>query len=425
MKKLISILAVTLVFCYVGNLWSITLEEAQKIARKNNLTLNSSKMNFKSSKYDYYNSFSKYLPNVSFSTSRSESKVTDPAYSSSISLSQPIFNSSLILSNLMAKTQKNMAKNSLDLQYLTTDSAVADLYFSLLKTKELIEISKLSLESSEEQFKTIDEKYKLGIARYTDLLQWKVTVQNKKITLDNLINSYEILKLQWGIVLNLDNPNEFMPEPIEKMSLQKDVNFYADLSGDNYSQYAEKMLNMTKTSPSFKNIMLSEDLSKKSYYMAWGNFLPSVNFSYSKSLEERDDKWDFDGSNNWSTSLSISVPIFASGRNYTDMKSSYYSYKKTKFETMESIKNYNLSVKSTINSLINNSQNINSQKIALENAEENYNRLKVMYDEGMITNYELLDAEVMLFDAKNNLTISYYNYLISKFTLEKLVGGKI
>jgi outer membrane protein TolC len=62
---------------------------------------------------------------------------------------------------------------------------------------------------------------------------------------------------------------------------------------------------------------------------------------------------------------------------------------------------------------------VEDNKTALEFAQENHKIINELYEQGMVTNSELLDAEAMLFGSEMNLVASYYDYILLKYEIKK------
>ena len=69
--------------------------------------------------------------------------------------------------------------------------------------------------------------------------------------------------------------------------------------------------------------------------------------------------------------------------------------------------------------MITNAKIINDNEIALELSKENHKIINQLYEQGMVTNSELLDAETMLFSSEMNLISAYYDFVLSKFEMKK------
>ncbi len=180
-------------------------------------------------------------------------------------------------------------------------------------------------------------------------------------------------------------------------------------------------MNVIKKSPTLNSINLANKMMKKSYWMAKGNFLPSLNLQFDYQIES-DDEFDFSGDDNWNLVAAISIPLFTSGSNFSKVKQAKYELLKTTKQTEYARDNYLIAAENAFNRLITNARIVQDNKIALEFAKENHKIINQLFEQGMVTNSELLDAEIMLFSSEMNLISSYYDYVLTKFEMEKYIG---
>jgi len=74
--------------------------------------------------------------------------------------------------------------------------------------------------------------------------------------------------------------------------------------------------------------------------------------------------------------------------------------------------------------VVTKAQTVENNKSALAFAKENHKLINNLFEQGMITNSDLMDADIMLFASEMNLVSSYYDFLISKYELIKFTNEK-
>ena len=198
-----------------------------------------------------------------------------------------------------------------------------------------------------------------------------------------------------------------------------EISQYAAMEKNELKKAAvEFMAEVEKTSPTIQSIELAEKMMKKSYCMAKGEFLPSLNLQFSYQFES-DDEFDFDGEDNWNLVAALSVPIFTSGTNYSNLKKAKFDLKKTQFETESARENYLVAAKNVFHKLVTKAKTVEDNKTALEFARENHKIINELFTQGMVTNSELLDADAILFGSQMNLVASCYDYILLKYEIKK------
>ena len=226
----------------------------------------------------------------------------------------------------------------------------------------------------------------------------------------------------WKNLLSIkDNAILPLPEGIILIQYDNEINNYASLSE---SEKNRKLLDILAKAehynPDLKNLRITEKMAKKGHQIAKGNFLPSLNLQYSRQFES-DDKLDFDGITKWNVAAIASFPIFQSGANFTNLKKSKYEFKKTKLQLEDAKEKILMGAENSFYNIITNAKKVNGSKLALENSKENHKIINDLYKQNMVTNTELLDAEVMLFAGEMNLAVAYYDYILAKYELYKFI----
>jgi len=457
MKKTILLLLIILI---CNSLFAINLEEAKKMARENNKYFLSEKANLNQTKWNEYNAITNFLPKFSlnetavrlddntynkatqsaqipvfgptgiptgdyipFSPSAMSGGMYKTTYTTQLTIQQPIFNGGKILiSHQIAKLAKEQALLNLKSGKNDLDYQVAETYLNLLKLSDVKKISEKALSSSKAHLKMVTDKYEQGIVKKSDVLQWKVKVENDKIALEEVKNSIEMLKTLWKDLLGLKNSDNLpMPDEIDFMQYEDEIQKYAEITKEEIVKEIDKILTQTEiTNPDIKSLEIVKKISKKGYLIAKGNFLPSINLQFQKQFES-DNKLDFDGEDSWNLVAVASFPIFQSGANLTNLKRSKYEYLKTKLQMDDAKDKILMGTKNSFYNLVTKAKKVNSAKVAFENAKENHKILNDLYEQGMVTNTELLDAEIILFSGEMNLTSAYYDYILAKYNLDKFI----
>lgn len=439
----------------------ISLQEAQELALKQNRNYLAQKQNLEEAKWNEYKAISNFLPKLSFEESMvridedsyeaaqeiyqlpvldslglptgdyvpmSYSALGSAAYrttfTSQLSLQQPIFNGGkLILGYKIADLAHEQAKSSLLSEKFNLEYKVSELYFNILRIEDLITIHKKQLNSSLNQYNKVKKKHELGMAKKTDLLQWKVKVENNRIKLDEVENNLEILKSYWQNILGLNQAkNKSFPEKIDLQKFEQDIKDNAKLEHTTKKLKLKNVLaKVQKKNADLKKIELASKISKKSYDLAKGNFLPSLNLQYTRQFEQ-DDKLNFKGEDNWNIAAVFSLPLFESGRNITEVLRAKSSYKKANLKLSDTREHVLIATKNAFYNLLTKAKKVESSKTSLHNAQENHTMINDYYEQGLVTNQELLDAEIMMFSAKMQLTNAYYDFIIAKYNLNKFLN---
>ncbi|NQV19584.1 MAG: TolC family protein [Armatimonadetes bacterium] len=452
MKKVILTFILMLM---MSALSAITLEESIELAKENNKELLAEKSAFRSADWGKKNALTNFFPKASFNSTlvRIDDDTYDEAmqvmnvpvigmngfptgdyiqfssaymgpgfykttYTNNITVQQPIFNGGkVILGYQLAGLAKKQAYLALQSKEKDVSYAIASTYFGILKLQDLKTLSQKSLESTLSHLQSVQKNYDVGTAKRSDVLQWQVKQKNDETALSEIGNSIDELYSFWQILLGKVEAEE--PSKIDVTEYDSETLQYSAMERNELEKAAADFLaEVEKTSPTIQTMELAGKMMKKNYYMAKGEFLPSLNLQFSYQFES-DDEFDFDGDDNWNLVAAFSVPIFTSGTNYSNLKKAKYDLKKIKYETESTLENYMVAAKNVFYKLITKARTVEDNKTALEFAQENHKIINELYTQGMVTNTELMDAEAMLFGSEMNLVASYYDYILLKYEIKK------
>jgi len=457
-KKRIILFVFISAILFSTHLCALSLDEAITTAVQNNKSYNAQKYTYQQYKWNEKNALTGFFPKIDFNASavRIDNDTYENAnaviklqvydafdnptgdyvpisagmmtggiykttYMTDLTIRQPIFNGGkLFLGHHIAQLStkqalQNLVSSKNDLEY-----NVADSYFNILKIQDMIKIANKSLASSQAQLKKIYEKFNVGVVKKSDVLQWEVKVENDKITLEELKNGLSVLKTYWFNILGLASLSESaMPDRIDLSSYDYEITLLHSISEVTKFDTLSYVLSVVKAeNPDLKSLALSEKIAKTAHKLAISNFLPSLNLQYTRTFDQ-DNKLNFDGADIWNIAAVFSVPIFHFGTNITNLKKSTYGYKSTQLQLEDAREKILMAAENSVYNLITKAKRVMSGKLAYENAKENYSIVNDLFDQGMVTNTELMDAEIMLFGSELNQQISYYDFVLAKYTLEK------
>ena len=428
MKKII-IPVIIIAFCFTLNAEVLTLNNAKEIALKNNPELLAEEHAKKSAKYDFWKSTLSLIPSVNLDGTYTEYKpglgmgvgpAADESRSYGYTISQPIFNGGKIW--LGSRIQHDAAKIA-DAIYLSkrlgTITAVESKYFSVLENQDLLETAQKDLQSSEIQLEIARVRYETGTLSKADYLQLQSQKASKEVSLIQIENLYSISKLDLANFLQISSDYN-----LEKISLdlyENYLNNFQSLNPEQVDELISKVIEISKeNNPSLKMAELSEAINKKSLIMAGGNFLPSLNLSYSKTWSKYDFQDDYEDSER--LMLIASVPIFPIADNAAGFVKAKHDYRNSYYNYRSAEDGIELGLKSSVFNLVASARSVYATQKALEFAEETYLQMEERFRNNIITTNNLLDAEVMLTSSRNQYTKSVYYFLRARSALLQLMG---
>jgi len=456
--KLYLVILMVIFVCSLVSMREITLRESISMALDNNIDLQAERMTYESSKWSQANALTNFLPKVNLNTSaiRIDNETYQEAqeihripvisstgmptgdyvpfsagaiqgvhktsYRTNFVLQQPLFAGGKILSGYrISKLTKDMSASSYIQKKNEIIFQVTDIYFNILKLYELRQLTNKSILSAQAQKKRITQMQQLGMARNTDIIQWRVRIQEHKSSLLEIEDSILTLNELWNMMIGTE---DFKPAQIELHNIADEI---ADLSSKDDNQIDEYIKTIVEKSLEYNPIMGIADLNKminrENYRISKGNYLPNLNLQFRYEIDDGD-RLDFTGEKSWNIIAILSVPLFTSGDNYSQMKVAQKQYRKSELQR-KSVQEYMaIEAKQISRKIFRIAKQVQSNELNLEYNEGNYQIMKELHNQELLTNTELLDAERMLFNSQIQYLSSVYDFVITKYEQKKIIGIK-
>jgi len=421
---------------------SLSLTTARNLALKNNPDLLAQEEDTKASNNSLMKSYLKLIPSASInagynltddsnyryiSTVIENEVFTDTlTYDSSTNygfrIDQPIFNGGKIwLGSRIANDSYKISKQTLSATTLSTIAEVESKYFTVLENKALLQIAEKDMEASNTNVETAKIRYETGSLSKAEYLQVQSENASKDVILIQRENMYRTSLLDLANFLQIDEVTELEDIAMENYNTSLEILKKSDLHKAN--EITENFVTQGEdNNPSLKISDLAVATSEKSRLMAGGDFLPSVNLSYSKNWSKVDYEDDYTEGNG-TLGINFSMPIFPIVDNGFELAKANHNLKKAKYNNESAKDGIELSIKSSVLNLISAAKTVKSAELAKEFSSETYEQMQERFRNGLITANALLSAEVTFTTAQNQYTNSFYDYLRAKSALMQLIGS--
>ena len=437
MKKLIILI---MIVASVLSAETVSLEKARASAIDKNYGYAIAKENLVYSGLSRKSAFAGFLPTASLSAGYtifspeieiSSFKYTPPSTLSpttmtqedktalSIRITQPLFTGGKLWNNyIIASRSEDMSRNSLSYEMLKLMNDVESQYISVLESEDMLNISKESLVLSKRNEETAKIKFDSGLISKADYLKNSSARANSEVSLVNSEKMFELAKINFAKLTGLQTFD------LEKIEYSKYESFIDKLHRIEFNTIEER-LNLfkeiaLKNNNDLKNMELSKEINEKKISTSKGNFLPSVNLSYSTEWAKTNLADEY--TNSGSIALTASVPILPLYDNYLTLEKSRIDMKRTELSEKQLLDNISTLISTNLFSLVSGSKQFLSSKVAVELAEETYKSVEERANSGLSTEDELNTARLSLIQAKYNHTSAYYSILKTKSELMKIMG---
>ena len=438
-KTLLIILLISL--CFLGNSETISLEQAKSLALQNNPEFLAKKFAYESAKWSSVKAFSALFPSAKISASELQLKPGTPKLSPNgmpvfsdetntrsygYSVNQPLFyGGKLWFAYKISADAKKIAEFDYRYQKLKTFAAVEEKYLNLLEAEELLQIARQQLRSASENLKIAEVKFQIGSISKTELLKFQAEKATKE---SELIRAKRMRQLSFSDLKNfLQLSNSFEIEKISENLYADFIKIADELSQSKIDEILGKVVEYgEQNNLSLKSLEQAKKMSARSVRIASGNFLPTLNLTYSrtwsKNWNENQTAQDADYEDSKQIMLSASVPVFPFFDNFAALKKAKYDLKKTEKDFITAKSGIDTALENGFLNLINSAKDFKASELSLRYSEELFRQLQEKFQQGLISANELLDANLMLKSASVNKTKSFYNFIKAKTELMQLLG---
>jgi outer membrane protein len=292
---------------------SLSWKECVMEVLENNPELRSSLDNVKSKEYSVKGSYSSLLPQISGAlgyqqgTSYTSSTIS-PNYSARLSLNQNIFNSFYDYAKI------KQAKASLESANAELNSAKAKLsydlkfaYAELLYSKSSLELNKNIVERRKDNLNSVELRFESGRENKGSVLLSKAYLEQARYEHIQAENNIDFAKANLARVLGRSEYSDFF--------IKDNIPPIKEFNKPDFKKIA-------LDTPEYIIAIAKENAAKANLTEARSGFLPSLIFSgeYGRS----DTSW-FPNNKAWSLGLTLSIPLFNSGRDYYAANSASYA----------------------------------------------------------------------------------------------------
>lgn len=424
----------------------LTMDEAISRALNDNNLIKSNKYSIEKASWDVKRAWAELFPILSFNTryswidyqtfaerdfrrylppelaSQIPQTVFQESYYSSFDVNLPLFNGILINGLSLAYEQENLTEQQTKSVEHQTVLNVITSYLNVLRTKELHKIQNEYLNLSKLNYEKAQRLYNANRYSENEALRWKIDYQQQKSTVAN--SSAELrsslLSLSRLINANLDTSTVIDSKIVS--NLEDEKNRISKLN-------EEEILNMImltddqliKANANLAAIKSGEEISRLLHKNSYASYLPKVNLQYSYGWRENN-TLDLDDYSPKNLMINFSMPIFSGFQNYTELKSTFYEYKKNEEEFKDQLLNTKLILNNVANNIINIKSQLELQKSTVEFSENNYKIVERQKERGLVSNIDYIDAKLNMQTAAIEYVSSSYNFISSIVELYYLTG---
>lgn len=394
----------------------LTLEQAVDMAFENNIDWIISKKNIESKILQKKISKGDLYPKLSVSSSYSRNDGDGRRYSNSVSLRQDIYNRrnfTLLKRTDMyihhAKYSDLKIKNELVLE-------VKRAFYSILELKALAVVFEDAVKREEEQLKYAENLFRLNKVIKTDVLRAEISLEKAKQNLSTKYNGIKSAKMLLNNVLGIALEEEFnyVPESNLKEDIKKIV--------EGRILVHENISGVLRNRPELKIKDKEIEIAEENITLSRDGYFPVV--SGSGSYGWSGDELSFDDGS-WQAGINLSWTLFDGNVRRNEVLQSKLEKNKIEDEQKKLTDAVVFEIKKIYLDIEDALSLIKIFSRSLEIAEQNYELVKNQYQNGLVSNLNVIDAESVYTGAEIDLLNAYYNYKIKLAELDKATGKNL
>ena len=406
----------------------LTLDGAVQIALKNNATVVIAEgtrriyqekiTEYWGTAYPQLSASSKYTRNIeSPSVFMGGSKITsglNNAYAGSLDLNQVIWSGGKVYTGIkMANMYAADSNERLRTARNDISKAVKQMYYSVLLSSSLASIQLESLDLANQHLRTIEAKFKEGLANDLLVMRQKVEVSNTEPALTQAQNLYEEGLIELKNLLSMD--------PETDINLTDGLTCAMIGPGEISGLYETALLNR----PEYRAAKLQRDL-----YLAMIKIEQAANYPYVSAFASRQFQGQSDAGfpdqtgRSWSTiaGFNISLPLFSGGSTSSKIKQARLQADIAETNIRDLELKIKLAVKKAWMRLKEAAMRLKSQATSVATARKALHATEVRFKDGLASQVELNDTSLALNKAQTLFIQAQHDTCSAEVELQWTMG---
>ena len=413
---------------------TITLEEALQIALSENVSVKVADMEIERTGYAKKGSYASLFPQIDLTGSYQRTikkqamfmsmgegqepmKIEVGMYNTittSASVAMPLVNVQLWESLKVSAMDVELAVEKARGSRLETVTQVKNAYYAILFAKEAFNVYKEVYENAFDNYAETQKKYDAQKASEFELVRAKTNVEQAVPNVYNAESSVILALWQLKAVLGVDLDME--------LDVAGSLADYSQHMMYDINQYEGETLDMNTT---MKQLAIQAEQLATNIRIQKFATLPSLaasfNFSY-MSMANDVAFSEFPWIPYSTAGLSLSIPVFAGGKRYQQIRQAKNQYEQVKLQIDNTERQLKIAIRQSLNTMEMNMKSYYAAQNAVASAQKAYDISEASYRVGRARLIELNDAQLALTQAKLAESQAIYNFVVAKAQLEQTLG---
>lgn len=401
-----------------------TLDEAMNYALEHNWDLQNSSLSVRQAEADRWAAIAGMLPQVNGTLDYSNYMGYEMAFGETgLSIAMPPYGSigvnasmavsgAQIVSALIGKLSIEMS----DVTYRQSQQEVAEqvrlLYFSALVSRQTIDLLENNLETVRRLHAFSQKSVEAGVAEQVDADQIMVQVATLETSINEARRGLEMVYNSMRLQMNIGFDKEIvLTQTLDELM---DVEHSLDLLYDDF---------ILENNFSYQLALKSTDLYRQQKNLAGWAYGPTLSAFYQYTGRKYfSDEMTMNMTPPNMVGLTLSIPIFSSGRNFTSFQKAKLEYQK-QLNTLESTEMaLNIQHRQLKYNLSSAYERYLTQKKNVEVSQSVFDNISKKYEFGYSSSLDVTNSATTLISAQSTYVQAALDYVTAQIELEKLLN---
>ena len=404
----------------------LTLDQALEIALSESNTIKIADLTVEKSGYAQKGSYAALYPNISANGSYQrtlkkqvmvmdmggqpmEIKVgRDNNISTSATASMPLVNAQLWESLKLSGMDVELAVEQARSSKIAMVKQVKQAFYAVLLAQKSLNVVSNVYENAQKNYEKTLQRFNVGKASEVERLRAQVTMMNAEPNVSSAENAVLLATWQLKAVMgiNLDTDLEVVG----------DLNDYTAQMLSPYISEDDLSNNSSLLQLGIQGRMLESTIKmQKKQYLP--TLAASINYNYS-AMGDEELRW-FPSS---TAAVSLSIPIFDGFQKRYNIKQSKINKNMLDLQLEDTERNLRIGIRNYNDQMALCIKNYQAANATVEIAQKSYDISEKMYEVGKATLVELNDAQLALQQAQLTQAQAVYNFMVTKASLDELIG---
>ena len=410
----------------------LTLDQALEIALSENNTVNIADMTVEKTGYAKKGSYAALYPNLSVSGSyqrtllkqvmvmempnpvTGETQTTeikmgrDNNISTSATASMPLVNASLWESLKLSGMDVEMAVEQARSSKIAMVKQVKHAFYAVLLAQESYEVMSQVYDNAQKNYEKTEQRFNVGKASEVERLRAQVTMLTAEPNVSSAENAVLLATWQLKAVMGIDLGTE--------VDVVGNLNDYTEEMLTPYASEEDLSGNSSLLQLDIQDRMLESTLrmQKKQYIPT---LAASINSNYS-AMGEDELRWLPSST----AALSLSIPVFDGLQKHYAIKQTKVTRNMLALQREDTERNLRIAIRNFNDQMALCVKNYEAANATVGIAQKSYDISEKMFEVGKATQVELNDAQVSLMQAQLTQAQAVYDFMVTKASLDELIG---